>query len=112
MKKIEAIVRPSKVEDIKDALLAINVDGITMMQVMGCGKQMGRKEYYRGSEIFLNVLPKVKLEMVVRDEDYEKTLQAIIEHARTGEVGDGKIFVSTLDDAIRIRTGETGDAAV
>ena len=112
MKKIEAIVRPSRLEEIKDALLAINVDGMTIQQVMGCGKQKGRKEYYRGSEIFLNVLPKVKIELIVRDEDYEKTLQAIIENARTGEVGDGKIFVSTLDNAIRIRTGEQGEDAI
>ena len=112
MKKIEAIVRPSRLEDVKEALLAINVDGITITQVMGCGKQKGRKEFYRGSELFLNVLPKVKLEIVVRDEDYDKTIRAIVDNARTGEVGDGKIFVSTLDDAIRIRTGEQGETAV
>jgi nitrogen regulatory protein P-II 1 len=112
MKKIEAIIRPSRLEDVKDALLAINARGITITQVMGCGKQMGRKEFYRGSEIFLNVLPKVKIELIVHDEDYEKTLQAIVDNAKTGEVGDGKIFISTVEDAIRIRTGEKGDTAI
>lgn len=112
MKKIEAIIRPSRVEDVKEALQAINAGGMTITQVMGCGKQMGRKEYYRGSEVFLNVLPKVKIELVVHENDYEKTLQAIIDNARTGEVGDGKIFVSTMEDAVRIRTGEKGEAAL
>ncbi len=112
MKKIEAIIRPSKLEDIKDALLAINVGGMTITQVMGFGKQRGHKEYYRGVEMMINVLPKVKLEVTVSDEDFEKTIQAIVENARTGEVGDGKIFVSTLDDVIRIRTGESGDVAI
>ena len=112
MKKIEAIIRPSKLEEMKDALLAIDVGGITIMQVMGCGKQRGYVEYYRGSEVFLNVLPKVKIEVIVLDSDFDKTLETIIKYARTGEVGDGKIFVSSLDDVIRIRTGEKGDIAI
>jgi Nitrogen regulatory protein PII len=112
MKKIEAIIRPSKLEEIKDALLAINVGGMTITQVMGFGKQRGHKEYYRGVEMMINVLPKVKLEVVVKNEDFDKTLKTIIENARTGEVGDGKIFVSSLDDVIRIRTGEAGEIAV
>jgi Nitrogen regulatory protein PII len=112
MKKIEAIIRPSKLEEIKDALLAINVGGMTITQVMGFGKQRGHKEYYRGVEMMINVLPKVKLEVIVKNEDFDKTLAAIIENARTGEVGDGKIFVSSLDDVIRIRTGEKGEIAV
>ena len=112
MKKIEAIIRPSKLEELKEALLAINVDGITISQVMGFGKQRGRKEYYRGSEFIVDVLPKVKIEIVVLDEDFEKTLGTLIEYTRTGEVGDGKIFVSTLDDVIRIRTGDRGEMAL
>ncbi|MPN53200.1 Nitrogen regulatory protein P-II [bioreactor metagenome] len=112
MKKIEAIIRPSKLEELKEALLAINVDGLTIMQVMGFGKQRGRKEFYRGSELIVDMLPKVKIELVVLDEDYEKTLQTVIDYTRTGEVGDGKIFVSTVDDVIRIRTGENGDTAL
>ncbi|OJU09533.1 MAG: transcriptional regulator [Clostridiales bacterium 43-6] len=112
MKKIEAIIRPSQLEDLKEALLKIQVNGITITQVMGCGKQLGWKEYYRGSEVILNVLPKVKIEIVIDDSDYEKTIDTIIEFARTGEVGDGKIFVSTIDEVIRIRTGEKGTDAL
>ena len=112
MKKIEAIIRPSKLEELKDALLKIQVDGITITQVMGCGKQKGWKEYYRGSEVILNILPKVKMELVVADENFDKTINTILEHSRTGEVGDGKIFVSQVDDAFRIRTGESGEAAL
>lgn len=112
MKKIEAIIRPSKLEDIKEALLAINVGGMTITQVMGFGKQRGHKEYYRGAEMMINVLPKVKLEVIVNSEDFDKTLKTIVENARTGEVGDGKVFVSSLDDVIRIRTGEMGNVAI
>ncbi|OJU10053.1 MAG: transcriptional regulator [Clostridiales bacterium 43-6] len=112
MKKIEAIIRPSKLEELKEALLKIQVNGITITQVMGCGKQLGWKEFYRGSEVILNVLPKVKLELVVSEDNFEQTINLILEVSKTGEVGDGKIFVSTIDDAYRIRTGETGDAAL
>ena len=112
MKKIEAIIRPSKLEDLKDALLKIEVNGITITQVMGCGKQLGWKEYYRGSEVILNVLPKVKIEIVTSDDDYEKTINTILEYARTGEVGDGKIFVSNIEKTIRIRTGEINEDAL
>jgi len=112
MKKIEAIIRPSKLEELKEALLAIDIDGMTIMQVMGFGKQRGRKEFYRGSELIVDVLPKVKIELVVLDEDFEKTLRTVVEFAHTGEVGDGKIFVTKLDDAIRIRTGQSGDEAL
>lgn len=112
MKKIEAIIRPNKLEDVKDALHAIDISGITISQVMGCGKQKGWKEYYRGTEITLNVLQKVKLELVVADEKVEQTIQTIITAARTGEVGDGKIFISNVEDAVRIRTGENGDTAL
>lgn len=112
MKKIEAIIRPCKLEDLKEALLAIDVDGITITQVMGAGKQKGWKEFYRGSEITLNVLPKVKLELVSTDEKVELITETIIKYSQTGEVGDGKIFISELQDCIRIRTRERGNAAI
>jgi nitrogen regulatory protein P-II 1 len=112
MKKIEAIIQPNKLEDLKEALAQMNIGGITISQVMGCGKQKGFKEYYRGSEVLMNVLPKVKMELVVDDGDFEKTVETILKYTQTGEVGDGKIFVSTIDDAIRIRTGETGPNAL
>ncbi len=112
MKKIEAIIRPNKLEDVKEALQKIDINGITICQVLGCGKQKGWKEYYRGSEVSMNVLPKIKLELVVEDSKLEKTLDTIIQYAKTGEVGDGKIFVSEITDCIRIRTGEHGENAV
>lgn len=112
MKKIEAIIRPNKLEDVKEALQKIDISGITMSQVLGCGKQKGWKEYYRGSEVYMNVLPKIKLELVVDDSKLEKTLDTIIQYAKTGEVGDGKIFISDITDCIRIRTGEHGENAV
>jgi nitrogen regulatory protein P-II 1 len=112
MKKIEAIIRPSKLEELKDALAQMNTGGITISQVMGCGKQRGFKEYYRGNEVLMTVLPKIKMELVVDDADYDRTIDTILKYTRTGEVGDGKIFVSQIDDVIRIRTGETGVAAV
>jgi nitrogen regulatory protein P-II 1 len=112
MKKIEAIIRPNKLEDVKEALQKIDINGITICQVLGCGKQKGWKEYYRGSEVSMNVLPKIKLELVVEDSKLEKTLDTIIQYAKTGEVGDGKIFVSEITECIRIRTGEHGENAV
>jgi nitrogen regulatory protein P-II 1 len=112
MKKIEAILRPSRLEDVKDALLAINVDGITITQVMGCGKQKGRKEYYRGTEVTMNLLPKIKLEIVIKDEALEEVIAILSKEAKTGQVGDGKIFVYSVENAIRIRTGEKGETAI
>ena len=112
MKKIEAIIRPGKLEELKEALLAIGLDGITINQVMGAGKQMGWKEFYRGSEISLNVLPKVKIELVVTDDKVESIIDTIIKNAQTGEVGDGKIFVYDVTDVIRIRTKERGEKAI
>ena len=112
MKKIEAIIRPCKLEELKEALLAINLDGITISQVMGAGKQLGWKEYYRGNEIMLNVLPKVKLELVSTDDKVEQIIDTIVEYSYTGEVGDGKIFIYDLENCIRIRTGEKGEAAI
>lgn len=112
MKKIECIVRPGKLEDVKEALNKFGVHGMTVMQVMGCGLQKGRKEVYRGTELTINLLPKVKLEVVVRDQKADAVVDLIRKSAMTGEIGDGKIFVSPVDTAVRIRTGETGEAAI
>lgn len=112
MKKITAIVRPEKLEPLKDALFAAKVNGMTISQVQGCGNQHGWKEYYRGTEVMLNMIPKVKFELVVDDEQVDPLVELIRSTARTGEVGDGKIFIFPVDEVVRIRTGETGDAAV
>ncbi|MCR4434695.1 MAG: P-II family nitrogen regulator [Clostridiales bacterium] len=112
MKKIEAIIRPGKLEDIKESLNKYNVHGLTISQVMGCGLQKGRKEIFRGTEITLNLLPKIKIEIVVKDDFVDEIIKLIVNEAKTGEVGDGKIFVYNVEDAIRIRTGEQGEAAV
>lgn len=112
MKRIEAIIRPSKLEDIKDALKHKNINGITISQVMGCGKQRGWTEYHRGTEIITNVLPKIEVKIVVEDEKVEDVIELITSIARTGEVGDGKIFVIDIADCIRIRTGERGSSAL
>ncbi|MEZ4357765.1 MAG: P-II family nitrogen regulator [Eubacteriales bacterium] len=112
MKKIEAIVRPSKFEDVKEELSKINVNGVTISQVMGCGRQKGWKEVYRGTVIELHMLPKIKMELVVKDEDLDKVLNVIMSAAKCDDVGDGKIFVYDVANAIRIRTGERGDDAV
>lgn len=112
MKKITAIVRPEKLEPLKDALFAANVDGMTVSQVQGCGNQHGWKEYYRGTEVLLNMIPKIKFELVVADERAADLVNLIREMAATGQVGDGKIFVSSIEEVVRIRTGETGEAAL
>lgn len=112
MKKIVAIVRPAKLESLKDAFLKDGIMGMTISQVQGCGNQHGWKEYYRGSEVILNMLPKIKFEIVVDDEKVEACIDLIIETARTGEVGDGKIFVFPVEQCVRIRTGERGDEAL
>jgi nitrogen regulatory protein P-II 1 len=112
MKKIEAVVRPGKLEEIKEALNKYNIQGITISQVMGCGLQKGRKEYYRGTEVTLNLLPKIKVEIVTKDSNVEEIIGIISAAAKTGEVGDGKIFVYSIEDVVRIRTGERGEAAV
>lgn len=112
MKKIEAIIRPGKLEDIKEALNKYNVQGLTISQVMGCGHQKGRKEFYRGTEVTMNLLPKIKLEIVVKDDALEDVITILSREAKTGEVGDGKIFIYNIENAIRIRTGETGEAAI
>jgi nitrogen regulatory protein P-II 1 len=108
MKKVEAIIRHFKLEEVKDALTAAGVSGMTVSEVRGFGRQKGHKEQYRGAEYTVDFLPKVKLEVVVDDGDLPTILDTIIKSARTGQIGDGKIFVSDLQQAIRIRTGETG----
>ncbi len=112
MKKISAIVRPEKLEPLKDALFAANAAGMTISQVTGCGNQHGWKEYYRGTEVLLNMVPKVKFELIVDDSRVEELVQIIVETARTGEVGDGKVFIFPVDEVIRIRTGEKGEEAI
>lgn len=112
MKKIEIITRKEKLEEIKEELFKINIEGITISQVMGCGKQLGWKEYYRGQEVTLNILPKIKLELVVKDNKVESIINKIVSIAKTGEVGDGKIFITDVVDSIRIRTGERGEDAI
>ncbi|KNY26992.1 P-II family nitrogen regulator [Pseudobacteroides cellulosolvens] len=112
MKKIEAVIRPGKLEDIKETLSNFNIHGLTISQVMGCGLQKGRKEYYRGTEVTLNLLPKVKIEIITKDNHVEEIINLIMKEAKTGEVGDGKIFVYNVEDAVRIRTGERGESAI
>ena len=112
MKKIEAVVRHYKLEDIKSALTGMGVQGMTVSEVRGFGRQRGHKETYRGAEYTVDFMPKVKVEAVVNDSQTEAAIQAICDAARTGQVGDGKIFVSQLEQTVRIRTGETGEEAI
>lgn len=108
MKKIEAIIRPLKLDEVKDALLEEGIKGLTISEVRGYGRQKGHTETYRGSEYQIEFVPKLKIEIVVDDSLVDKVVDAIVRIANTGQVGDGKIFISTIDDAIRIRTGESG----
>ncbi len=108
MKKIEAIIKPFKLEKVKEALLEEGIKGLTISEVRGYGRQKGHTETYRGSEYQIEFIPKIKLEIVVDDSIVEKTIASIISAANTGQVGDGKIFISNIEDAIRIRTGESG----
>ena len=112
LKKIEAIVKPFKLEEVKEALNAAGIRGITMSEVRGFGRQKGHTELYRGAEYVVEFLPKIKLELVLPDDLVEKALEAIAGSAKTGRIGDGKIFIFPLDEAIRIRTGERGEKAV
>ncbi len=112
MKLVTAIIKPFKMDDVRSALSAIGVQGITVTEVKGFGRQKGHTELYRGAEYVVDFLPKVKLEIAVADAQVEPVLDAIIKAANTGKIGDGKIFVSPLEQAIRIRTGETGEEAV
>jgi nitrogen regulatory protein P-II 1 len=112
MKKIEAIIKPFKLEEVKDALSEIGIEGMTVSEVKGFGRQKGHTEIYRGSEYTVDFLPKIKLEIVVADGQKDAAVGAIIKAAKTGKIGDGKVFVSNVEDAIRIRTEEKGDSAV
>ena len=112
MKKIEAIIKPFKLEEVKEALADIGVEGMTVTEVKGFGRQKGHTEIYRGSEYQVDFLPKVKIEIVVSDDVCDQAVQTIIRSAHTGKIGDGKVFVLPIGDAIRIRTGERGDRAV
>jgi len=112
MKKIEAIIKPFKLEEVKDALGEVGIEGMTVTEVKGFGRQKGHTEIYRGSEYTVDFLPKIKLELVVADSSVEAAVTAIIKAAKTGKIGDGKIFVSAVEQAIRIRTEEKGEAAV
>ena len=112
MKKIEAIIKPFKLDEVKEALHEVGLQGITVVEAKGFGRQKGHTELYRGAEYVVDFLPKVKIEVVVADEKLSATVEAIRRAAQTGRIGDGKIFVSQIDEAIRIRTGETGADAV
>jgi nitrogen regulatory protein P-II 1 len=112
MKKIEAIIQPHKLEDVKEALKAIGIDGMTISEVRGHGRQKGHKEVYRGMEYQVDLLPKVKLEMVVSEERFSDVMEAVVRGARTGKIGDGKVFVYDVADAIRIRNDDRGDGAL
>ena len=112
MKKIEAIIQPFKIDEVKQALMAIGIDGMTISEVRGHGRQKGHKEVYRGQEYNVDLLPKVKLEMVVTSERSEEVVKALSDAARTGKIGDGKIFIYEVAEAIRIRNGDRGDAAL
>ena len=112
MKKIEAIIKPFKLDEVKEALQDIGVQGLSVVEVKGFGRQKGHTELYRGAEYVVDFLPKVKIEVVIADDQLDAAVDAIMDAARTDKIGDGKIFISTVDQAIRIRTGEDGDAAL
>ncbi len=112
MKKVEAVIKPFKLEDVKEALFEIGISGITVSEVKGHGRQQGHTELYRGAEYVVDFLPKIKIEIVVKEEDVEKVIEAITQHARTGKIGDGKIFVMPVEKVIRIRTGEEDEEAI
>jgi nitrogen regulatory protein P-II 1 len=112
MKKIEAIIKPFKLDEVKDAISELGIKGMTVSEVKGFGRQKGHTELYRGAEYVVDFLPKVKIELIVKDEDVQKVVSVITTAAKTGRIGDGKIFVVSVDEVIRIRTGETGESAV
>ena len=112
MKKIEAIIKPFKLDDVKDALHDVGVSGLTVTEVKGFGRQKGHTELYRGAEYVVDFLPKVKIEVVVANDQIERAIDAIVKSARTGKIGDGKILVTGVEHVVRIRTGETNEAAV
>ena len=112
MKKIEAIIKPFKIEEVKEALTSLGLEGMTISEVKGFGRQKGHTEIYRGSEYTVDFLPKIKIEVILADNKVAAAVQAIVQAAKTGKIGDGKVFVSPIENAVRIRTGETGDQAV
>ena len=112
MKRIEAIIQPYKLDDVREALKGIGVDGMTIYDVRGHGRQKGHKEVYRGQEYEVDLLPKVKVEVVISDERVDETVKAIVDSARTGKIGDGKVFIIPVEEAIRIRNADTGDGAL
>ncbi len=112
MKKIEAIIKPFKLDEVREALSEIGVTGLTVTEVKGFGRQKGHTELYRGAEYVVDFLPKVKLEIVISESMLDRALEAIVTAARTGKIGDGKIFVSPVEQVVRIRTGESGEAAI
>ncbi|MFP5074651.1 P-II family nitrogen regulator [Neisseria sp. WLZKY-1] len=112
MKKIEAIIKPFKLDDVREALTDIGITGMTVTEVKGFGRQKGHTEVYRGAEYAVDFLPKVKIELVLRDEQVDQAVDVIIETARSGKIGDGKIFIIPVEEAVRIRTGERADSAV
>ena len=112
MKRVEAVIKPFKLEDVKDALAEIGITGMTVSEVKGYGRQKGHSELYRGAEYVVDFLPKIKMEMVVDDENVDQVVKTIVEAARTGKIGDGKIFVSEIKDVVRVRTKESGESAI
>jgi nitrogen regulatory protein PII len=112
MKKIEAIIKPFKLEEVKDALSEVGIEGMTVSEVKGFGRQKGHTEIYRGSEYTVDFLPKIKIEIVIVDDRLDAAVAAIVKSAKTGKIGDGKVFVSNIEEAVRIRTDEKGQAAV
>jgi len=112
MKKVEAIIKPFKLDEVREAISEIGVTGLTVTEVKGFGRQKGHTELYRGAEYVVDFLPKVKVEVIISDTLVERAIEAVIKAARTGKIGDGKIFVTTVEQVVRIRTGESGEAAV
>ena len=112
MKKVEAVIKPFKLEDVKDALAEIGITGMTVSEVKGYGRQKGHSELYRGAEYVVDFLPKVKMEMIVSGDQVDQVIETVVEAARTGKIGDGKIFVSDIDKIVRIRTGEVDSEAI
>jgi nitrogen regulatory protein P-II 1 len=112
MKKIEAVIRPHKIDEVKEALVEAGIRGMTIFEVRGIGRQKGQTEIYRGSEYHIDFVPKILIQVVITDDKLEKALSIIISKAKTGQVGDGKIFISTIDEAIRVRTEEAGESAI
>jgi nitrogen regulatory protein P-II 1 len=112
MKKIDAIIKPFKLEDVKEALATVGVEGLTVTEVKGFGRQKGHTEIYRGSEYTVDFLPKIKLEVVLEEDQVDAAVEAIVNNAKTDKIGDGKVFISSIDSVMRIRTGETGPDAI